>query len=217
MIEAVVFDLDGTLLDTLEDLKEAVNVALRTFDMPERTLNEIREFVGNGVKKLMIRAVPDGEKNPDFEGAFLKFKEYYALHSNDKTEPYPGIIELLTQLKYQGIKMAIVSNKIDFAVKDLSRIYFADYMDAAIGDTDGIQRKPAPDTVYKALDELGVRRENAIYVGDSDVDILTAQNSGLDCISVTWGFRDREFLILNGAETLVDSPTEILSYIRDKF
>lgn len=213
--KAVVFDLDGTLLYTLEDLKNATNYALKTNDMPERTLDEVRRFVGNGVRLLMERAVPDGADNPKFEETFALFKEYYDAHCNDNTSPYDGIMELLDELKVRGIKMAIVSNKIDFAVKSLDKLYFKDYMTAAIGEMEeeGIRKKPAPDMVQKALKELGVKQDEAIYVGDSDVDIATAKNSGLECVSVTWGFRDVKFLKEHGATHLIDHPTELLKYV----
>lgn len=213
--KAVVFDLDGTLLYTLEDLKNATNYALKQKGMPERTLDEVRRFVGNGVRLLMERAVPQGADNPEFEETFALFKEYYDAHCNDNTSPYDGIMDLLEELKVRGIKMAIVSNKIDFAVKSLDKLYFKDYMTAAIGEMEeeGIRKKPAPDMVQKALKELGVTQDEAIYVGDSDVDIATAKNSGLECVSVTWGFRDVEFLKEHGATNLIDEPVELLNYV----
>ncbi|MDE7322050.1 MAG: HAD family hydrolase [Lachnospiraceae bacterium] len=208
----VVFDLDGTLLDTLEDLKEAVNYALNFCGMPERTLDEVRRFVGNGVKKLMVRAVPDGEGNPDFDRAFDAFKRYYGEHCNDTTKAYDGIPELLDMLKNKGYTLAIVSNKIDSAVQDLNNRYFPQ-VDIAIGDRENLQRKPHPDSVNLALKELGKTREEAVYIGDSDVDLATARNAGLPCISVLWGFRDREFLMKHGAETFVEKPMEIINVL----
>ena len=207
-ITTVIFDLDGTLLDTLEDLKNAVNYALRVCGMPERTLSEIRQFVGNGVRNLMIRVVPQGEDHPEFEHAFAVFKEYYGEHCNDATKAYEGISELLQELKNMGYVLAIVSNKIDSAVQDLNRRYFPQ-VDVAIGDREDLRRKPEPDSVFLALKELGRTKEEAVYVGDSDVDLLTAQNAGLPCISVLWGFRDREFLEERGATTVVEKPMEI--------
>ena len=203
----------GTLLNTLEDLCDAVNAALEINGMPKRTLEEVRNFVGNGVRNLMLRAVENGEDNPLFEKAFADFKKYYALHCKDKTVPYRGIIELLEVLQNRGIKMAIVSNKIDSAVKELNNFYFSEYTKTAIGEMEGVARKPAPDTALKALRELGVSADKAIYVGDSDVDIKTARNAGLDCVSVTWGFRDRDFLIENGATRLIDYPLQLLQYL----
>ena len=216
MIRALIFDLDGTLLDTLEDLADATNAALRACDLPERTIDEVRMFVGNGVRNLMLRAVPGGEENPRFEEAFAFFKKYYGAHCKEKTGPYAGIMELLQELKDRGIGTAIVSNKIDSAVKALDREYFYGLTQAAIGEMEGIARKPAPDTVFKAMEELKVGPEDAIYVGDSDVDIETARNAGLACISVTWGFRDEDFLKEHGAATLVHRPEEILKLLTDQ-
>lgn len=211
--KAVIFDLDGTLLDTLEDLKDATNAALASQGMPQCTLDQVRRYVGNGVRKLMVRAVPDGEKNPLFEQTFAAFKEYYAAHCLDHTAPYPDVLKVMKELKERGIKIAIVSNKLDSAVKELNEKFFQGYTSAAIGEMEGVARKPAPDMVEKALRELGVTKSDAIYVGDSDVDIQTAKNSGLDCISVTWGFRDVPFLLEHGAKTMIDKPLELLSQV----
>lgn len=211
--QTVIFDLDGTLLNTLEDLTDAVNYALESCKMPGRTIEEIRRFVGNGIRNLMLRAVPKGEANVDFERAYQLFQQYYKLHCNDKTSPYPGIIELLGELKKQGYHLAIVSNKADFGVKELQSIYFKDYITTAIGEKEGICKKPAPDTVQQALRELGVTEEHAIYVGDSDVDIQTARNAGLPCISVTWGFRSREFLEEHGADCFADDTEQLLQLL----
>lgn len=211
----VIFDLDGTLLNTLEDLAGAVNYALEKYGEPVRSIDEVRQFVGNGIRNLMIRAVPQGEENPKFEEAFAAFKEYYGVHCKDKTCPYPGIKELLVRLKEKGYRLAIVSNKADFAVKELQKIYFAEEIAVAIGEKEGILRKPAPDTVNQALRELGSVREEAVYVGDSDVDIETAQNAGMPCVSVTWGFRDRAFLSAHGAEVFADTAEKLEEAIQE--
>lgn len=208
--KAVIFDLDGTLLYTLEDLKNAVNAALSQWNMPVCSLEQVRRYVGNGVRKLMERAVPQGIENPEFEQVFASFKDYYSRHCLDHTRPYPDIMHLLEELKARGIKMAIVSNKLDSAVKELNERFFHGYISVAIGETEGVAKKPAPDMVEKALDELGVEKGQAVYVGDSDVDIQTADHSGLPCISVAWGFRDEEFLRENGAAQLVKTPLELL-------
>lgn len=212
-VKAVIFDLDGTLLNTLEDMANALNVALKMNNLPLRTIDEVRRFVGNGIRNLVIRAVPDGIANPAFEKTYQDFQEYYDKHYKDKTDAYPGIRMLLAELKNRGIAMAIVSNKIDSAVKKLRDQYFSEYIQVAIGEKIGIARKPAPDTALAALKELGIDRKNAIYVGDSDVDIETAQNAGMNSVSITWGFRDTEFLKEHGASTIIDRPEELLTIV----
>lgn len=213
-MKAVIFDLDGTLLDTLVDLANAVNAALEENSMPVRTLEEIRQFVGNGARNLLMKSVPGGLENPAFEKTLGDFRAYYAAHCKDFTSPYAGILELLAELKQQELKMAIVSNKPDSAVKELAKEFFGDYIVVAIGDKEGVARKPAPDTVYHALEELGVCKEEAVYVGDSDVDVMTAMNAEIPCISVTWGFRDREFLMFHGAEHFAESPKELAELLK---
>ena len=206
-----IFDLDGTLLDTLDDLAAAVNYALRSYGMPEHSREEVRRFVGNGVRMLMIRAIPDGERNPQFEEVFSTFRQYYLEHSLDRTRPYDGIPEMLARLKQRGCRLAVVSNKFDAATRELCRHFFADTIEVAVGEheAEGIRKKPAPDTVNEALSQLGVDRLDAVYVGDSDVDLQTARNAGLPCISVLWGFRDKDFLLANGATTFIISPKEL--------
>jgi phosphoglycolate phosphatase len=210
--QTYVFDLDGTLLDTLGDLAASTNYALRTYGMPEHSLDDVRRFVGNGVRVLMERAVPQGADNPQFEAAFQTFREHYMQHSLDTTKPYDGIIETLEALKAEGCRLAVVSNKMMAATQELCRHFFRDTIEVAIGEHEaqGIRKKPAPDTVNEAFRQLGVGKERAVYVGDSDVDILTARHSGLPCISVLWGFRDRDFLIQHGAETFISAPSELL-------
>ena len=210
--QTYIFDLDGTLLDTLGDLAASVNYAMRTHGMPEHSVDEVCRFVGNGVRRLMERAVPGGADHPAFEAAFATFRRHYMEHSLDTTRPYKGIPEMLQELKRRGRHTAVVSNKFDAATKELCRHFFPDTIDVAVGEheAEGIRKKPAPDTVLQALSQLGVGQEGAVYVGDSDVDIQTARNSGLPCISVLWGFRDREFLLAHGAETFVSQPSELL-------
>ena len=207
-----IFDLDGTLLDTLGDLAASVNYAMSTHHLPEHSVDEVRMMVGNGVRKLMERAIPDGAANPYFDETFATFRHHYMEHQLDTTRPYDGIIETLQELKRRGCRTAVVSNKFDAATKSLCNHFFSGLIDVAIGENEaaGIHKKPAPDTVFEAIRLLGVSREEAVYVGDSDVDIATAQASGIPCISVLWGFRNREFLIAHGATTLIGSPTEIL-------
>lgn len=198
--DAVIFDLDGTLLDTLADLTNSANAVLRQYGMAQRSREEIRSFVGNGIRRLICRMVPGGEDCPELEQVYDGFCEYYKEHCMEETEPYPGVPALLDWLQKQGYRTAIVSNKADFAVKKLRDVYFGDLIDTAIGEKPGCRRKPAPDSVEQALAYLGVARERAVYIGDSDVDIETAANAGTDCIAVSWGFRSREFLIGHGAQ-----------------
>lgn len=213
MRKAIIFDLDGTLLDTLEDLYLSVNAALKCYGFPLKTREEVRQSVGNGVRNLMRRSVPQGENNPQFEDCFLEFQKYYAAHLNVHTGPYTGIPKLLEKLSKQGYPMAIVSNKSDYAVKELNRKVFGGLIPVAIGESEGVRRKPEPDTVCKALKELGVHKEDCVYVGDSEVDLQTAENCGIPCISVSWGFRDREILENLGAEKIVDTADELMEVL----
>lgn len=209
--DTYIFDLDGTLLDTLADLAASVNHTLRKYGMEEHTVGDIRRMVGNGVGKLIERAVPGGTQNPQFGDVLAAFRQHYLEHSLDTTRPYPGVMELLAELRRRGKRIAVVSNKFYAATQELCRHFFGEYVEVAIGERDGIRKKPAPDTVEAALRQLGVTREGAVYIGDSDVDVDTAANSGLPCISVLWGFRDKSFLLAHGAATFVSRPREILS------
>lgn len=212
MYSAVIFDLDGTLLDTLDDLWTAVNAALQKFSLPLRTREEVRSFVGNGIVKLMERATGKVEKEV-FDGTLAEFKRYYGEHCEDKTKPYEGIIELLKVLQAKGAQTAVVSNKADFAVKKLAKGYFEGLLAYAVGENEeaGIRKKPAPDSLLAVMESMGAGTDSTVYIGDSEVDIQTAKNAGVKCISVTWGFKDRGFLIENGATLLADTPKEILS------
>lgn len=212
-IKAVIWDLDGTLLNTLDDLAASVNAALAMNGMPPRSTQEVRAFVGNGIRNLMMRAVPDGEANPAFDKALADFTRHYGAHSRDRTRPYDGILEMLDKLSAEGIKHAIVSNKIDFAVKELSCAYFGERMCAAIGDDPSRARKPAPDSVFAAMREMGVTAQETAYVGDSDVDVLTARNASVPCVAVLWGFRDEACLRAAGAEKLARTPDELREII----
>ena len=212
MYDTYIFDLDGTLLDTLGDLAASVNFALRTHGMPEHSIDDVRRFVGNGVRRLMERAVPDGANNPHFAAAFATFREYYMHHSLDTTRPYEGIPETLATLRERGCRLAVVSNKMRKATEELCRHFFPDTIEVAIGEDEatGIRKKPAPDTVFAALNSLHLTKESAVYVGDSDVDIETAHNAGIPCISVLWGFRDKDFLLQHGAKTFISAPQDLL-------
>ena len=201
--EAVIFDLDGTLLNTLDDLTVSVNTALEKYGLPICTVEEVQSFVGNGLRNLMLQAVEEGEAFPQFEELFSFFREYYREHCNIKTAPYEGVLELMKELKGRNIKIAIVSNKIDAGVKELNDKFFKDFTDVAIGERQGVSRKPAPDSL----------NEHVLYVGDSDVDILTAKNAEVRCVSVTWGFRDEKFLMESGAGVMINRPLELLEYL----
>lgn len=211
--KGVIFDLDGTLLNTLEDLMDSVNAGLEKYGMPQRSFEEIRQFVGNGAQRLISLAVPAGTALPEQEKVLSAFQEHYALHCNDKTDLYPGIRELLGELKKRKLPMAIVSNKPQKGVDALHRIYFRDYLSTAIGARDGIRKKPAPDMVDEGLRCLGLTREEAVFVGDSEVDIATARTAGMDCITVSWGFRTRAEQEKAGARVFVERPEEIISLL----
>lgn len=212
-IKSAVFDLDGTLLDTLGDLRDSVNSVLERNGFTPRSTEEIRAFVGNGIRLLVERAVPENTEAEITDKCFEEFKEYYKTHSAILTKPYEGIPELLEALKKSGVKIAVVSNKADFAVKSLMKQYFAELYDCAYGERDGIEKKPAPDGVFGAMAEIGAEPETTLYVGDSEVDVETARNAHLPCVAVTWGFRDKEVLESLFPEYIVDSPDEIIKLI----
>lgn len=205
-----IFDLDGTLLDTLTDLAASCNYALQQYGMPQHTIDEVCMFVGNGVKKLMERAIPNGLDNPQFEDVYQCFRQHYLEHGLDHTAPYAGVMPMLAELKRRKKNIAVVSNKFYKATQELCQHFFGEYVEVAIGEREGINKKPAPDTVLEALAQLGVTNEGAVYIGDSDVDIATAKNCHMPCISVLWGFRDKEFLLRSGASTFISSPDQLL-------
>jgi phosphoglycolate phosphatase len=210
--KAIIWDMDGTVLDTLEDLCDSANFVLAKYSCPERTLEETRCSVGNGLRQLMQLSTPGGEAHPEFENIFADMKAYYSEHCRVKTRPYDGIDKVLDTFKAAGIKMAIVSNKLDSAVKELVRDFYPQ-VDYSLGETDGLARKPAPDMVEKALSELGVTKEETIFIGDSEVDVQTAQNAGLRCISALWGFRKKEELLPYGADTFAEKTEDLISMI----
>ena len=211
--DTVVFDMDGTVLNTLEDLTVSVNYVMTKFGMPTHELEEYRRYFGSGIRYALECAVPEGTPDKVIDEMLPVFKEHYDRHCLDKTGPYEGILDLMKALKEKGLKMAIVSNKIDSAVKELNERFFSEYVDVAIGEKPGIKRKPAPDTVFAALKELGSDVSGAVYIGDSEVDYQTAVNSGLPCISVLWGFREKDFLVSIGAKTFAETPADVLRYI----
>lgn len=208
-----IFDLDGTTLNTIEDLAISLNYALEKSDFPKRSLTEVLSFVGNGIQKLIERGVPDGTSYEKTKAVFDDFTVHYKEHCADNTRPYDGIIDMLNTLKNKGYLLATVSNKADYAVQILCRDYFPGLFDAVAGEKPEIRKKPAPDTVNIILEKLNIRREDAVYIGDSEVDIATAKNANMDCISVDWGFRTREQLIEAGAAKIVSSPNEIIASV----
>lgn len=214
MIRSILFDLDGTLLDTLDDLANSVNYALRTHHLPERCHTEIRSFLGNGIRNLMLDAVGRGMSDEAFEPVFQTFRTYYVEHCLDKSKPFAGIIDLLKALQQRGITMAVVSNKLHPAVVELNERFFKEYITSAVGESATVRRKPNPDAVLAALSELGCSKDEAVYVGDSEVDLQTAQNAGMQCMLVLWGFRDEDFLrSLPGASLFAQCPADILSWL----
>lgn len=211
--QTVIFDLDGTLLNTLTDLAAATNYALAQHQLPERTTEEVRWFVGNGIRKLIERAVPSGTPKGIQQEVFVTFNTYYKEHCNDATKTYDGVMELLDKLRANGCQTAIVSNKADYGVQSLAKQYFADKLDAACGERGGIAKKPAPDMLLAIMQRLGANPATTIYIGDSDTDILTAQNAGVVCIGACWGFRGREFLEQHGAKLLAQTPMDVLRFL----
>lgn len=213
MYKLAVFDMDGTILDTLEDLKDSTNFALEKCGYPVRTYDEVRRFVGNGIRKLIERAVPEGLTTEQIDRVHEVFTEHYKVHCADTTKAYDGIKPLLEKLRASGVKTAVVSNKADYGVQELCKEYFDGLFDYAVGEREGIRRKPAPDAVNEALRVLGIDKSEAVYIGDSDVDFETAKNAELPCISVLWGFRDEEFLREKGATLFVRDPAEIYDIV----
>lgn len=211
--KAVIFDLDGTLLDTLEDLTDSVNAALRQYGCPTKCIEQIRSYVGNGIRNLILRCVEGGENNSDFERIFDTFRMHYKTNCRNKTKPYGGVMEMLRTLKENNIKLAIVSNKADFAVKELNEYYFKEFHMAAIGEREGVARKPSPDAIYEAMRELGVTAGQTVYVGDSEVDIKTAANAQIPCISVLWGFRSKEILTEYNAGYFAETAADVLKLL----
>ncbi len=209
----VIFDLDGTLLDTLDDLADSLDHTLTEVGAPTLTRAQVRRYVGNGMARLIELALPGGRDDPRYDRTLETMQAYYKAHNQIKTAPYPGVMELIDELRRRGYALAVVSNKPDTSVKPLVKSYFGDSIPVAIGQRPDVRRKPAPDAVEEALRQLGRDRSEAVYVGDSEVDLYTARNAGMDCISVTWGFRDRELLDSEGATRYADTPAEVLNWL----
>lgn len=213
MIKAIIFDLDGTLLNTLNDLSNAVNYGLQSCSFPLRSVEEVRNFVGNGVRTLIRRAVPPDTDENEYEKCFSAFSTYYLDHMTDVTVPYPGITDLLIKLEQKNISTAVVSNKLHKAVVGLCKDFFGDKLTCAYGVEIESERKPAPVNVYKAMKDLSVNADEVLYIGDSEVDVQTAENAGISCVGVSWGFRDKNILIDKGCKTIVDTAEELYNYI----
>lgn len=216
-INTVVFDLDGTLLDTLIDLRDAANHIFEKYSIPEISLEQTRAAVGNGLTVMMKRTIPQGDAHPQFEKILVEFVDYYKNHACEKTKPYNGICDAIKKLSDEGYKLAIVSNKPNVAVGELAKFFFGEFNIVASGENEkaGIPKKPSPEMVFAALKELGSDADHAVYIGDSDVDIMTARNSGMPCISVSWGFRTREQLVFSGAKKIIDDPTELFDAVEN--
>ena len=213
MYKLAIFDLDGTLLDTLRDLASAVNFALRKFSFPERTVDEVRSFIGNGVVKLMERSTPDGTDSDTQQRCLDTFRKYYLQHMADTTAPYAQVTDLLSDLRKNGIKIAVVSNKLHPAVEDLCESYFPGLIDKAVGVSVEEERKPSPINVIRTMELFEADTDSCIYIGDSEVDVQTAHNAGIRCIGVTWGFRDKECLMAHGCEFIADSTDQVKEII----
>ena len=211
----IVFDCDGTLLDTLTDLRNAVNYVLRAHDLPERSVPEVKAALGNGIAHLMRQSLPASISEAEFNTYLDEFKAYYGEHLQDYTAPYPGMLDVLDTLRAKGYKLAIVSNKIQEGITPLNKEYFGDRLPVAIGERPGLQRKPAPDMVLQALKELGSTQDESIYIGDSEVDVATAKNSGLLCIGVTWGFRDEQLHKDLGVKYIARKAEDIVTIIEE--
>lgn len=213
MKHAVIFDLDGTLLNTLGDLRAATNHALEVRGLPPHSMEEIRQFIGNGIRLLICRAMPEGTPEAEIDAALDDFKAYYAAHIHDRTVPYDGIPQLLTALRKRGVKVAVLSNKIDSASQQLIEYFFPGKTDVVFGEHVGVPRKPDPTSCRMVMQQLGVQPEQVLYVGDSGTDMQTAKNAGLYAVGVTWGFRSKEVLLENGADILVHRPEQILQIL----
>lgn len=211
--KAIIFDLDGTLLNTLEDLFDSMNHVLDAYGHRNITLEQARSYVGNGIERFLELSLPQGKDNKDFVKCLQLFKAHYSINMENKTKPYDGVIELLKEIKQRNYKTAIVSNKFNAAVKQMCPKYFNGYIDVAIGESEKVRKKPAPDSIYMALEQLGVDKSQACYIGDSDVDANTAGNAGMVFVGVSWGFRDKELLYSLGAVTVIDRPEQLLDII----
>lgn len=211
--KVILYDMDGTVLDTLGDLTDAVNHTLREFDMPERTEAEVASFLGNGAARLIACSVPEGTPQEVTDSVFAAYGPWYTAHCRIKTAPYPGILDMMRRLREQGALQAVISNKQDSAVKPLAEEHFPGLLELAVGESETVRRKPNPDAVLAAIAHFGADKADCIYIGDTEVDIATARNAGIDCAAVTWGFRSREQVIATGAENIFDTAEELCEFL----
>lgn len=212
--KAVLYDMDGTVLDTLADLTDAVNVSLRRFGLPEQPAMHVRDVLGNGARRLIMGCLPENTDEKTVDAVLEFYKPYYDAHCREKTAPYPGITELMQRLRDAGVKQAVVSNKPDGAVKELAELFFGGLIESAVGESETVRLKPCPDAVLAAAKLMGVSKDECVYVGDSEVDIETARRAGMDCISVAWGFRDEDMLRAEGASCIVRSAEELFDALK---
>ena len=210
--DAIFFDLDGTVADSLQDIVDAINHTMRHFHLPEHTTGQLRPKLGWGVGHVMQTLFPDASE-ARIQELLAHYKPYYAEHAADKTKPFDGIPETLRRLRDMGLPLAIISNKPDSAVRPIARRFFEDLVDLSVGELDGVRRKPSPDMLQSAADRLGVALQRCLYVGDTQVDIDTGINAGIDCVCVTWGFRTREELVQAGAQYIIDRPEQLVEFV----
>ena len=213
MVKGIIFDMDGTILNTIDDVVASVNYAMRHFNLPEKTVQEVKDGIGRGAINLIEDVVPKGTSEADIYKIYEVYQTYYDQHTNDFTAPYEGILELLSTLKNKRYKLAVVSNKYRYLVEALNHDIFKDYFDISMGEMDGVPIKPAPDMIHIALKELKLSKDEVIFIGDSDVDMMTANNAKIKSIGVTWGYRSKEVLIKHKANYIIDQPKDILNII----
>ncbi len=215
MIKTIIFDMDGTILNTIDDITTSVNFALKTYQLPLRNIDEVKQAVGNGAKALIARVIHKGYDHPQFEDIYQTYQDYYDAHRMVKTAPYPQILALLRKLKYDGYTLAVVSNKHDYLVKSLNKQLFEGLFEVAVGETKERPLKPEPDVIFDVLDILDATVEESLFIGDSNVDIITAKNANMASVGVTWGFRSKEELHREGATFIIEEPYDLLKIIKE--
>jgi phosphoglycolate phosphatase len=215
MIKGLIFDMDGTILNTIDDIKDSVNHAMKVCNLPLKTLQEVKDGVGRGAINLIEDVVPKNTSEADIKKVYKIYQDHYDKNSNQKTGPYPGVLELLKKLKEMNYKLAVVSNKHKYLVEELNHNIFKDYFDFSMGEVKGIPIKPEPDMLYMALDHLDLKKSEVLFIGDSDVDMITANNANITSVGVTWGFRSKDVLIKHQASYIIDQPDQLLEIIKE--